>query len=276
MTMGSIDPQWSRLCSRAFNAPWLTQERERELLVRAQANDERAKAELYDSYLRLVVQIASRYRRGRVSAEDLVSEGGLGLLEAIVRFDISKQTRLGTYAAWWIKAYIRRYVHANRGVVLPPSTRCVRRAFANSGRAERELTHSLGRAPIRSEIAELLGVSEDDVAVWQTSAFAPVSLCPFQGSDVRDDAPDPEEQCVVLDLTATRNRVVRSCVESLEERERQIIEALFSEESASMAALGETLGVSRQRISQIVKRVRTKLTKELTRREPALREAITA
>lgn len=261
--------EWNRLRAQAFSAPWLSAERERELLPRAQAGDRAAMAELCSSHLRLVVQIAVRYRQAGLHPGDLAGEGTLGLIEAIRRFDLSQTTRLSTYAAWWIRARVREFVYKQRALVCPPSTRGVRVARARLADAERALGHQLGRAATRAELAADLGVTEDDVAAVSATLNAHRSTAPLDAVDGRvvelsDDRAGPEEEFASQESRQLREHCIDTAVEGLAERDRTIIRAHFFGEGATMADLGNELGVTRQRVSQIVKRVRKKLARDLS------------
>jgi DNA-directed RNA polymerase sigma subunit (sigma70/sigma32) len=107
--------------SRASQAPLLDAARERMLLVAALRGDERATSELVQSHIKLVTKIAARYRRVGLIWEDLMSEGVLGLMEALRRFDVSQEARFATYACWWIRARIGQYALAHQRLVRIPS-----------------------------------------------------------------------------------------------------------------------------------------------------------
>lgn len=265
----SRDPsaaEWNRLRAQAFRAPWLSAERESGLLARAQAGEAPALAELCSSHLRLIVQIASRYRNAGLSPGDLVGEGSLGLIEAIRRFDLSQPTRLSTYAAWWIRARVREFVYAQRSMVCPPSTRGVRIARARLANAERALSHKLNRTPTRAELAAALEVTEEDIATVSATLQPAQSSPPFEaGIELRDQRAGPEEELASHESRRLCEQSVHAAVASLAERDRRIIRAHFLEDEVTMSDLGQTLGVTRQRVSQIVKRVRKQLARDLSR-----------
>src|SRR4249920_2827372 len=114
MSRASVNGAWDHWRATAFRMPWLSFGQERELLVLAQTGDRDALQTLCASHLRLVVQIAQQYQRSGVHADDLVSEGSLGFIESVGRFDLAQPTRLSTYAAWWIRARVRAHVFRYR------------------------------------------------------------------------------------------------------------------------------------------------------------------
>lgn len=263
----STQARWDQLRSEAFRAPWLTAERERELLARAQRGERAASNELCRTHMRLVVQLASRYQRPGLAAEDLVGEGSIGLLEAIRRFDLSQPTRLSTYAGFWIRARVRSFAYAHRSIVPAPGTRAVRLARAQLTRVEHTLAQQLGRQPTREELASQLGVDEDDVAsVLLTFGSKHLSSLDEPGgvAEPRDERCGPEEELAEREVTSMVEASVERALSSLGERDRQIIRAHFAEQ-ASMAELGGELGITRQRVSQIVHRVRQRLSRDLAR-----------
>ena len=142
-----------QLRQAASAAPMLDLDTERELLRRIQEDDDpRALDALLVSHVRLVLSIAQKYRRHGLPVDDLVAEGNLGLVEAARRFDRARGTRFSTYAAWWVRALIRRYTIANRRIVGAPSTRAARRLLSNLRETQRRLAAELGRVATREEI----------------------------------------------------------------------------------------------------------------------------
>jgi RNA polymerase sigma factor (sigma-70 family) len=234
--------------------------------VLAQGGDRGALHTLCSSYFRLVVQIARHYQRPGVQADDLISEGTIGLIEAVERFDLTQPTRLGTYAAWWIRARVRGHVFRYRNVVTPPNTASARIVRSRLLPAERKLSQRLGRTPTAGEVADELGVAEDEV--WSVRAsYQPAHSLGDEASgpswEPRDESPTPEEQVSRRELSQLHRHQVRAALATLAERDRQIVSAHFLSEDVTMADVGSTLGVSRQRVSQIVKRVCKQLERDL-------------
>lgn len=242
---------------------------ERDLLRRAQGGDVRARNRLIETHMRLVASIARRASLRGTSLEDAVHEGVVGIIEAIERFDTSRETRFSTYASYWIRDRIAKHSREARQMVRAPSTRAARTVLRGHGRAVRSLESTLGRAPTRAELAARLSVSEDDVAACEPSlGRSDIALESFEPDDwrahVRDSAETPEEAYATRELAESDAARVRDALARLGERERLIIERRFlDDESASLAELGEHLGISRERARQIQEGARTKLQRIL-------------
>lgn len=248
---------WGRQRRIAQTAPMLTQESERELLLRAQRGDRRAVDALVASHMRLVVSVASRHAKGSLSPHDLVAEGAVGLLEAIRRYDYARDTRFASYAVFWVRAWVSRYALANRRIVGAPSTRAARKARAQLRRTERALVCELGRAPSRAELAQALQIDEQDVQA--VDAAGDVSLGQEGAAEPADPQPLPETMFADEELRALRRRSVAQALEQLSEREHSIVHQHMAEEPRSLAELARELGVSRQRTGQIMANARVKL-----------------
>lgn len=249
----------------ATDAPMLDAETERELLRRIQdSNDPRALNRLLVSHVRLVLSIAHKYRRHGLALEDLVAEGNLGLVEAARRFDRSKGTRFSTYAAWWVRALIRRYTIANRRIVGAPSTRAARKLLSKLRTTQRELAAELGRPPSREQVAEALDVTVEDVtSVEAALSGRDVSLAPTPDGVVIELASNldtPEEATSKKEAQALNERSIHDALDRLEARERLIIEKrLLNEDRETLADIGRRLGLSRERVRQLELRAREKL-----------------
>ncbi len=270
--MHDTDVDWGRYRHKAREKPLLSAEVERALLERAQVGDQRAVHDLVESHMRLVVQVASRYAREGLSAHDLVSEGVLGLMEAVRRFDLGHDARFASYSAWWVRACVRRYALANRRIVGGPSTRGARIARARLRQTERMLSQRHGRKPTRAELAEELGVAEHDVELVEVSLSSrDVSLTTDDPSgvgggtlDLADDTASPEQAVADAEHQAACEGSIRMALKGLSERERAVVhEQFFREDGKSLADVGRALGVSRQRAGQILAGARDKLRARL-------------
>jgi len=266
------DVDWGRYRHKAREKPLLSAEVERALLERAQVGDQRAVHDLVESHMRLVVQVASRYAREGLSAHDLVSEGVLGLMEAVRRFDLAHDARFASYSAWWVRACVRRYALANRRIVGGPSTRGARIARARLRQTERMLSQRYGRKPTRAELAEELGVAEHDVELVEVSLSSrDVSLTTEDASgggggtlDLADETVSPEQAVADAEHQSACEGSIRVALTGLSERERAVVhEQFFREDGKSLADVGRALGVSRQRAGQILAGARDKLRARL-------------
>jgi len=254
----------ARYYQMAERAPLLLADEERKLILAFQAGSEAALTRLLSSHLRLVLSMAKRYAGRGAAMEDLIGEGNLGLMEAARRFDVSRDNRFSTYAAWWVRARIRRYALANRRIVGAPSTRNARRVLAGLRKTQRTIMQREGRVPQRSEIARELEVKEHDVAMVEAAlAGRDVALGPAADGttyEIRDEAPSPEQLTAAHELSCERRKQIEEAMALLSEREREIVKRRYlEEETVTLAVLGESLGLSRERVRQIEKRAQRKL-----------------
>ena len=256
--------EWSEYRHAARGKPLLGAHEERTMLELAKAGNRCATAALVESHMRLVVQVASSYARDGLSVHDLVSEGMLGLMEAIHRFDLTREARFATYASWWVRACVRHHALANRRIVSMPDTRGARVARARLRKVERTLSQSLGRKPTHAELANELGISEREVEMVDV-ALSGRDQSIGQGAEPLDEAQGPEQAVAASELSALRNAQVKRALEHLSDRERTVVrEHLCAEDEHSLAHLGRTLGVSRQRVGQILRGAEEKLRAELS------------
>jgi RNA polymerase sigma-32 factor len=257
-----------RLSKRTTEPPLLDAAREKALLSAALQGDASAASELVQSHTRLVMKIAARYRRASLSWEDLVSEGVLGLMEAMRRFDVSQDTRFAAYACWWIRARIGQYALDNRRLVRVPSTRNARSVARRLHRTEHRLSQRLARAPTVQELAAELGVSASEVAEVRCAlGSSDLSLTPVEdqvGVQLIAESESPEQTIERRQQELDRRRCVREALDKLSTRERQVIrEQYFEEQGQTLSQLGAAYGVSRQRVGQLLCNARGKLKQDL-------------
>jgi RNA polymerase primary sigma factor len=248
--------------------PRLTPEEERTLADRIRQGDQEALRKLVEGNLRFVVSYAKRYRGIGVPFVDLIHEGNLGLMEAARRFDPSRNVKFITYAVWWVRQAIMHALSGQtRAFTLPQKLSGVAARF---GRQVAELTEQLERAPTTSEIAAGLAISEEDVDALRLLASSDVSLSEHVG---RGDAEGLElgdliEQASVPaidDALIHRAGVdrVRQALAELEDKEREVMMLRFGldreGEPRTLQEVGDTLGLSRERIRQIEARAKDKL-----------------
>jgi len=245
-------------------APMLAPEHERALIQRAQAGQRAAIDEVVASHMRLVVRVAAKHARSSLSPHDLIAEGAIGLLEAIRRYDGSRQARFATYASFWVRACVGRFALANRRIVAASSTRGGRKVSARARTTERELAQKLGRWPQRHELAAALEVDEEEVwAVQAAVSDLSLSLLPEEAIAHRDHEETPEALVAAAELSTLRRQSVSRAMQCLTDREGSIVRESIAENSRSLAEMARELGVSRQRTGQIMADARQKLRSQL-------------
>ena len=273
-----------QLVNAAMAAPFLERGEEHDLAVRwRQAGDEHALHELAASHMRLVIAIAVRFRHYGLSVADLVQEGHVGLLEAAARFDPDRDVRFSTYATWWIRASIQDYVLRNWSIVRGGTSSAQKALFFNLRRLRNQLSRG-GResnSHVFTEIARSLGVARADVETMNARLAGPdVSLnVPVGDGEMTtgaervdfliDDKPLPDEIASQSIDTDRRTHWLRDALDGLSDRELRILHARrLSDEATTLEALGERLGISKERVRQIEGRALDKLRRALTRRHP--------
>lgn len=257
--------------AEARRYPLLTREEEYALAERwVEEGDKDAARELVTANLRLVVKIANQYRRGYQNLLDLVQEGNIGLLKAVQKFDPYRGVKLSTYAGWWIRAYVLKYILDTWRMVKIGTTQNQRKLFFNL-RKQREALKAAGIEPTAEAIAEALNVSEQEVVEMQKRLAAPdQSLdAPLQESDessrskidmVRDEGSGPEEDVGSLQLRELLGESLRAFGQDLQGREEEIFkERVTAEEPVTLQELGTRWGVSRERARQLEKRLLLRL-----------------
>ena len=261
------------LIRRAMNAPLLTREREFALAKAWREDaDEDALHELVESYTRLVVSIATRFRHYGLPLGDLTQEGAVGLLEAAMRFDPGREVRFSTYASWWIRAAMQDYVLRNWSIVRTGTTAAQKSLFFNFRRLRARIEEETGK-PLdhvgRETIAETLtvGLGEVESMEWRLGASDQSLNAPL-GEDgdedwqslLADDRPSPEQTVIGYRDADTRSRWIAEALGSLSEREQIIIRARrLEEQGATLEELGRSLGVSKERVRQLESRALGKL-----------------
>lgn len=256
---------------RAARVPLLEEAHERDLLARIrEADDPNAMTELVRAHLRLTLDVASRYTSRSVRIEDLVSEGAVGLCEAAHRFDPSHGTRFATYAAWWVRAHIRAFALKNRRVVSLPATRNGRVVLGRSTRVQGQLTAELGRPPSIEELAKALDVGVKDIEMVHTAlAGRDVSLAPRDDGPtlaVASNQPSPEDLVARAEVEADARGAVDRALAALDPREHEIVRRRYLDgESQTLRAIGEEMGLSRERVRQLELRAKDKMRRELDR-----------
>jgi len=281
--MGRLAGSPRQFIRAAMQAPYLEREEEHDLAVRwHDQHDQGALHRLAASHMRLVIAIAARFRNFGLPSGDLIQEGHVGLLEAAARFEPSREVRFATYATWWIRASIQDYVLRNWSIVRGGTSSSQKALFFNLRRLRARLAQSADprpRATVFAEIATAIGVSRADVELMDSRLSGPdASLnTPVNDSDSSSDRQDflvdrvplPDET-VTDSIDGERRRIwLRSALEVLNERELRIVsERRLQDEGTTLEALGESLGISKERVRQIENRALAKLRDALLREHP--------
>jgi RNA polymerase primary sigma factor len=234
----------------------LTREQERELAARIKKGDEEAKQLMIRANLRLVVKIAQSYAQYGLPLLDLISEGNIGLMKAVERFDPNKGGKLSTYAAWWIKQAIKRAL-ANQSKTIRLPAHLVDK-IARMRRTEHAMTGELGRDPTREELAAKLDVDPKVIDTWKVVALRPTSLDAPMGEDdteVGEIIPDKSVQTPYEELNDVQLREeVEHLMHRLDEREREILKYRFGLENVepeTLEVVGKRFDITRERVRQI-------------------------
>ena len=245
--------------------PLLTYEEEVELAKRIEAGDQRAKDQLAEANLRLVVSIAKRYVGRGMQFLDLIQEGNMGLIKAVDKFEHKKGFKFSTYATWWIRQAITRAIADQARTIRIPVHMVD--TINKLVRAQRQLVQELGRDPLPEEVAELMNMDVEKVREVQKIAQEPVSLeTPIgeeEDSHLGDFIPDEE---ILSPSDAATNTMLReqliSVLDTLTDRERKVLALRFGLDDGrtrTLEEVGQAFDVTRERIRQIEAKALRKL-----------------
>lgn len=269
----SLDQGMGKYISQIRKFPMLTADEEFMLAQRyAKHEDKEAAHKLVTSHLRLVVKLAYGYKNYGLPVTELVSEGNIGLMQAVKKFDADKGFRLSTYAMWWIRASMQEYILRSWSLVKMGTTAAQKKLFFNLRKAKNKIMQA-SEAKITDanfdQIAKDLNVSVADVKMMdQRMTGADQSLNSFMNDEENSEwidalEDDRENQEIVLGDTQeldARKEMLFLAMDGLNEREREIItERRLSESPKTLEDLSQVYGVSRERIRQIEVRAIEKL-----------------
>jgi RNA polymerase sigma-32 factor len=269
----------SRYLSEIRKFPMLEKNEEFMLARRWRDHEDPEAAEkMVTSHLRLVAKIAMGYRGYGLPMAEVISEGNVGLMQAVKKFDPDKGFRLATYAMWWIRAAIQEYILRSWSLVKLGTTAAQKKLFFNLRRLKGEM-QALEEGDLKPEqarlIAEKLNVTEDEVySMNGRMSGADASLNVPMGTDgdmewqdwLADDEPGTAETYANRQEMDARMELLTEAMADLSERERHILtERRLIDEPKTLEELSEQYGVSRERIRQIEVRAFEKLQKTMKR-----------
>ena len=273
--LGDEQSGLSRYLSEIRKYPMLAPDEEFMLAKRWQEHgDQEAAEKLITSHLRLVAKIAMGYRGYGLPLGEVISEGNVGLMQAVKKFDPDKGFRLSTYAMWWIRAAVQEYIMRSWSLVKMGTTAAQKKLFFNLRRAKSQL-QALDDGDLRPDqvekIATRFGVTEKDVVSMNQRLGGDTSLNAQVRSDaegqewqdwLEDDQPSQEEALGESQELAQRQNYLERALGALNDRERRIFQARrLSEDPITLDELSQEFGVSRERIRQLEVRAFEKVQK---------------
>jgi len=250
---GSLKRYMNEICQVALVTP----EQEIELAKLIAAGDESARQRLIRANLRLVVKIAHDFKHLGLPLVDLISEGNIGLMKAVDRFDPSKGAKLSTYAAWWIRQYMMRAL-ANQAKTIRLPAYFIQ-SLSRMNRTALQLTEKLGRQPTDAELAEAMELDEKTISRWRRASKSTASLnAPIEEGESKElqervadeSAKSPLQELLEKQLPGE----LAHYMDALDEREKFILAKRFDldgEGKMTLEEVGEQLNVTRERVRQI-------------------------
>jgi len=280
----TADSGLARYLEEIRRVPMLEPQDEFMLAKRWREHDDlEAAHKLVTSHLRLVAKIAMGYRGYGLPISEVISEGNVGLMQAVKRFEPEKGFRLATYAMWWIKAAIQEYILRSWSLVKMGTTANQKKLFFNLRKAKSKIS-ALEEGDLRPDqvklIAKRLGVTEQDVVDMNRRLGGDVSL----NAPIRDDGDsgewqdwlvdevsDQEERLVADEESDNRRKALGEALSVLNDRERRIFEARrLADDAITLEELAAEFGVSRERVRQIEVRAFEKVQRAVKNRIAAM------
>ena len=278
------EPGFTHYLEEIRRFPMLERQEEYMLAKRWREHGDRGAAhKLVTSHLRLVTKIARDYRGYGLPISEAISEGNVGLMQAVERFEPEKGFRLATYAMWWIKATIQEYILRSWSLVKMGTTANQKKLFFNLRKAQSKIS-ILDDGDMRLDqvkiIARRIGVTETDVIYMNRRLSGDASLNAAIREDgdsgewqdwLVDESPDQETTLAASEEFDNRRKTLSDALTVLNERERRIFEARrLAEDPITLADLAEEFGVSRERVRQIEVRAFEKVQKAVKNRVAAM------
>ena len=258
----------------------LTPDQEVELAERIKKGDPEARSHMIRANLRLVVKIAQDYANYGLPLLDLISEGNIGLMKAVERFDPNKGGKLSTYAAWWIKQSIKRAL-ANQSKTIRLPVHMVDK-ISKMRRVAMAMSEELGREPTDDELSEEIGIDRAKLSQLKVASMRPASLdAPISEDDSTEfgEIVGDENAQTPFDLLSHKNMhgQLDGLLTVLDERERKIIDARFGlngQKARTLEEVGQEFGVTRERIRQLQNIALRKLRRALQKKEDPIPKAL--
>ncbi len=289
-TLAPFDPLQSYL-NQIGRYDLLSPEEEKSLTLRFfKTKDPKVAYELIVRNLRLVVKIAMNYRRAWNNVLDLIQEGNIGLMTAIQRFDPYRQTRISTYASWWIRAYILKFIMSNWRLIKIGNTQAERKLFYNL-RKEQERLLAEGFSPGPKLLAENLNVKESDViemsqrlGTSELSLDRPQTYQKSGGDETRGPtlAEAIPSETISVDESVAKSQLKNMVQEAIEKfsqqlKRREILllqKRILAEDPLTLQEIGKEWGVSRERVRQIEARLMEKFKTFFTEKYPDIKSGL--
>lgn len=263
---------YKRTLSSGLCAP-LSREKEEEIVAQYKQGDKVAEARLSNAYQFLVAKIAHGYMNNGVAFMDLIQEGNLGLLRAAEMFDPGRGTRFITYAHWWIRAFIRVYIQKEVNPIKGITTEAMRKVFNKLSKETDIFARKNHRDPTPQELADILQVNVEDVLRMMAlrkpvlSLDAPVRAGEGTGYTLADRiacerTKTPEQQLLDDGSVTGERELLEELMNELTMRERVLIKKRYLEQEdgkCSLKKLGKEMGISRERVRQLINRAIEKM-----------------
>jgi RNA polymerase primary sigma factor len=253
--------------------PLLTPQQEIKLAAQIKKGDRNARAGMINSNLRLVVTIAQDYANLGLPLSDVISEGNIGLMTAVDRFDPAKGAKFSTYAAWWIRQAIKRAL-SNQGKTIRLPVHLGDKIL-KMRRVALQMSEELGREPTDDELSEEVGIASEKISQLKSVSIRPASL----DAPISDDEPTEFGESVADEEAGTPFELLRDkdlhaevggLLEELGDREKEIISQRFGFDGGkrkTFEEIGRRLGMSRERIRQLEDAALARLRRALTQKE---------